>query len=579
MYQRKVFNFMQLTLFKNQKTKKIAVIVFTIILFALVSLLAIYQTEIYQGKIWSYLGTSDNRFHMMRIEGLYHSLQRHQFFPFINMSFMNGFGYIVNIFYSDFLLYPAAFLRLLGFTSAQTIVIYFWLLNFLTFGVAFLCYYKVSPKYLNSLVFSFVYTLSTYRLHDMLFRQDIGEVGAFIFLPIAVLGIYEIFYGERKHWLYLVFGMTGIIYSHAISPILVAVFIVIVALAQIKTLRSEPQRLLSLLWATLCSGLLSLAYFIPMIEQIRHTKFVLTQTSSLLPKGATDMADMVTWSLNNNIGQPNIGLLMIITAFVLIISFTKIKNPILKQFSVIGILLLLGGTKVMPWVIFNNTPFKMIQYPWRFDMIATILLSIVIAADPLNFFTSKYAKVGLMTLVFLFAMSSSYRLVNGAPLQRNTYAEYNEQEPFSIGAGQEYLPVGTNLAKLQRASHKPKIMAGKAQVTNFKQYGTRLSFDFKHAKNAKVDLPIIAYYGFESTQSRGKVSKVVMDQKNNNLAQVTINGSGKVTVDYFETMAQKVSRRMSFLTLLAIIAIVFINKLHLVDFDKIEGLRNINRSK
>ncbi|KRM16262.1 hypothetical protein [Companilactobacillus nantensis] len=570
---------MQLTLFKNQKTKKIAVIVFTIILFALVSLLAIYQTEIYQGKIWSYLGTSDNRFHMMRIEGLYHSLQRHQFFPFINMSFMNGFGYIVNIFYSDFLLYPAAFLRLLGFTSAQTIVIYFWLLNFLTFGVAFLCYYKVSPKYLNSLVFSFVYTLSTYRLHDMLFRQDIGEVGAFIFLPIAVLGIYEIFYGERKHWLYLVFGMTGIIYSHAISPILVAVFIVIVALAQIKTLKAEPQRLLSLLWATLCSGLLSLAYFIPMMEQVRHTKFVLTQTSSLLPKGATDMADMVTWSLNNNIGQPNIGLLMIITAFVLIISFTKIKNPILKQFSVIGILLLLGGTKVMPWVIFNNTPFKMIQYPWRFDMIATILLAIVIAADPLNFFTSKYAKVGLMTLVFLFAMSSSYRLVNGAPLQRNTYAEYNEQEPFSIGAGQEYLPVGTNLAKLQRASHKPKIMAGKAQVTNFKQYGTRLSFDFKHAKNAKVDLPIIAYYGFESTQSRGRVSKVVMDKKNNNLAQVTINGSGKVTVDYFETMAQKVSRRMSFLTLLAIIAIVFINKLHLVDFDKIEGLRNINRSK
>jgi hypothetical protein len=570
---------MQLTLFKNQRSKKIAVIIFTIALFALVSFLAIYQTGIRQEKIWAYLGTSDNRFHMMRIEGLYRSIQRHQFFPFVNMSFMNGFGYIVNIFYSDFLLYPAAFLRLAGFTSAQAIVGYFWLLNFLTFGVAFLCYYKVSPKYLNSLVFSFIYTLSTYRLHDMLFRQDIGEVGALIFLPVAVLGIYEVFYGDCKRWLYLVFGMTGIIYSHAISPILVAIFIVVIAIAQIKELKNNPLRLLSLLWATLCSGLLSLAYFVPMIEQVRHTKFVLTQTSGLLPKGASDVADMLNWSLNNNIGQPNVGLLFIVAAFVLIVSFTKIKNPMLKQFSVIAVLMLLCSTKVMPWVIFNNTPLKMIQYPWRFDMLATILLAIVIAADPLNFFTSKYAKTGLIAVVLLFAVSSSYRLVNGSPLQRNTYATYNEQAPFSIGAGQEYLPVGTNLGQLQRTTHKPKIMTGKVKISDFKQYGTRLSFDFKKAQNAKVDLPIISYYGFQSTQSRGSVSKVKMDSKNNNLAQVTINGSGKVIVDYFETLPQKASRRISFLTLLIIIAVVFINKLHLVDFDKIEGLRKVNRSK
>lgn len=37
---------MQLTLFKNQRSKKIAVIIFTIALFALVSFLAIYQTGI-----------------------------------------------------------------------------------------------------------------------------------------------------------------------------------------------------------------------------------------------------------------------------------------------------------------------------------------------------------------------------------------------------------------------------------------------------------------------------------------------------------------------------------------------------
>jgi len=69
-----------------------------------------------------------------------------------------------------------------------------------------------------------------------------------------------------------------------------------------------------------------------------------------------------------------------------------------------------------------------------------------------------------------------------------------------------------------------------------------------------------------------------MDKDNNNLAQVTVNGRGKVTVEYFETMLQKASRRISFLTLLVIIAISFIHKLNLVDFNKIEGLRS-NKSR
>ena len=565
---------MQLSFLKKKSTKKITIIVFTILLFLLVSFLALYQTQFYHGKIWTYLGTSDDRFHMMRIEGLYHSLQRHQFFPFVNMSFMDGFGYIVNIFYSDLLLYPAAFLRLMGFSSAQTLMGYYLFVNFLTFGISFLCFYKVSQKYLNSLVFSFVYTLSTYRLHNLLFRHDLGEVGAFIFLPIAMLGIYEIFYGNRKNWWYLAFGMTAIIYSHAISPILVAILIVIIGLCQYKEVKKHPKRLLSLGWAALCSLLLSAAYFLPMIEQLRHTKFVLTQSKGILPKGATSFFDMSKWSLNNGLGEPNIGIVLFIAAIVIVLSFTKIKNKAVKDFALIGVILLLCSTKVFPWVILNHTPFKVIQYPWRFDMLITLLLAIVVASDPLKLFNSKLAKSGLIVFTLLFAISASYRLVQGSSLQFVDQSEYNQLEPFSIGAGQEYLPQGTSLSDLQRTPHKPQIMAGKAKISHFKQYGTRLSFSFKNAKHAKVDIPIIAYYGFQSTQSEGKVSNLRVDKTNNNLAQVTVNGSGKVVIDYFETMTQKVARRISFLSLLIMIAIIFINKLNLVDFGRIEGLRS-----
>jgi len=573
MYYKEGIYFMQFTFFKNKDFKKIATVVFTILLFLFVSILVVYQTELYQGKIWSYLGTSDDRFQMMRVEGLYYSIQRHQFFPIVYMSFMGGFGYIVSVFYSDFLLYPAAFMRLIGFTSAQTLFGFYLLMNVLTFGVSFLCFHKISKRYFNSLIFSFVYTLSTYRLHNLIFRHDFGEIGAMLFLPIAVLGIYEIFYGDRKNWLYLVFGMTGIIYSHAISPILVAVLIIIIAACQFKELKANHKRLWSLLWATLCSMLLSLAYFLPMLEQIRHTKFILGQSKGMLTAGATDLGDMTNWSLDNTIGQPNIGVVLILATLVIIVSFAKIKNRILKQFALIGVLMLLCSTKIFPWFIINQTPLKMMQYPWRFDMIATILLAIVVAYDPLNIFSNKLAKSGLIVATVLLALSASSRLVDGSALQMLPHDEYNQLDSYSIGAGQEYLPRGTKLSELQRASHKPKLVKGKVKISNFKQYGTRLSFDFKNAKNAKIDLPIIAYYGFQSTQSTGKVSELRMDSKHNNLGQVTVNGKGKVIVDYFETTTQKATRRISFLSLLIIIAIVFINKLNLVDFDRIDGLR------
>jgi len=34
------------------------------------------------------------------------------------------------------------------------------------------------------------------------------------------------------------------------------------------------------------------------------------------------------------------------------------------------------------------------------------------------------------------------------------------------------------ILKMQRMPHKPRITAGKAKISQVKQYGTRLSFDF-----------------------------------------------------------------------------------------------------
>ena len=545
------------SILKNKYFKITIIAIITLGIFAIASFFSIYQTEFYHNSIWSFLGPSDNRFHMMRIEGLYQSILRHDYFPVINMSFMDGFGYISNIFYSDFLLYPVALMKLLGYSTAQAIACYYVILNFLTFVVAFLCFYKVQRKYWNSLVFSFVYTLSSYRLHDLLFRHDLGEVGAFLFLPIAMLGIYEIFYSERKrNWLFLTFGMTGIIYSHALSPVLVAILIVIVALCQIPELKLHPKRLLSLLWATICSGLLSIGYFLPMLEQLTHTTFQLTKTKSILVKGSDSLQDSFNWSLSNIIDKPNIGLILLIASVIIIVSAHKIQNKAVRHFSIIGVATFVCSTSVFPWILLNKTPFKMIQYTWRFDMITTLLLAIFVASDPLNIFKVNTIKGLLIAFVLLLSISAGYRLIQSYSAALIPYSEYDKMPPYSIGGGQEYLPVGTNTDTLKITKHQPKVTSGKAKITDFKQAGTKLTFNFKNAKNAEVNLPIIGYYGFQSKDSTGQVSKLTMDKQHNNLAKITINGKGKVVVNYYETKIQKSARHFSVISLIIMILIM-----------------------
>lgn len=395
-----------------------------------------------------------------------------------------------------------------------------------------------------------------------------------LFLPIAILGIYQIFYGNKNEWLYLAFGMTGIVYSQAISPILMIIFIIIVALCQIPKLRENPQRLLSLLWATIISGLLSLAYFLPMFQQMSHTQFVFNTSQNILNNGSSDLTDTISWGLNNGVEQPNVGLVLVLAAIIIMIVQTKIKNKAVRHFSLIGIGLLICSTNVFPWFLFNNTILGVVKYTWHWNVLVTILLAIFVAVDPLNFLSGKFSKPLLLLFVFLLAISASYRLVQDAPLQLNSVEEYNQLDSYNLDQNRSFLPVGTRLSSLQRMSHKPKIISGQAEISEFKQYGTRMSFDFKKAKHAKIDVPLIAYYGFQSSQSKGQVSKLKVDVRNNNLAQVKINGSGKVVIDYFETTTQKVTRRISFLSLLIIVALLFINKLNLVDFKKIEGIRS-----
>ncbi|WP_119325594.1 hypothetical protein [Companilactobacillus musae] len=533
----------------------------TLLLFLIVSLISIYLTDL-NGHIWSFLGmNNDGRFHVMRMEGLYEALKYGQFFPVVNMSFLGGFGYISNIFYANLWLYPVAFLRLIGLTTIQSFIVFYIVLNFVTFLISFGTYYQVSRNYDKSLLFSFIYTLSVYRIFDMVRRFDIGETLTLTFLPIVILGIYEIFYGDENKWLYLTLGMVMVIYSHALSPILIAIFIFWIILFRIKILIKEPQRILKLFYAGIVSLALSLAYFLPMFEQLKHTQFKLTNSPLIdVSQSGMTIKQLFSWSVTNDLYNQNIGLIMLIVAIIIPFIIWKIKTPVIRDFSIIGEILLFMTTDLFPWKFFVKTPLNMIQFPWRLDMLITILFAICLASDPLNWFNSDWKKIIIVMLTLGLIVNSEDTLIRNHPYEYDSYKSFNELDVYSIGGGEEYLPQDANLSDLHKAAHVPVVKSGTAKIKNFSQQGSKLAFDFQNAKNATITIPIIAYYGYSSKESTGQVSRLTMDQKSNGLGKITINGSGCVEINYYKTFIQKGSKILSGISLLVLILCIIFKK-------------------
>lgn len=534
----------------------------TVVLFIFVSVFSIYLTSL-NGHIWSFLGmNNDGRFHVMRIEGLYEALKHGQYFPIVNMSFLGGFGYISNIFYSNLWLYPVACMRLLGLTSVQAFVLFYILLNFCTLSLSFWAFHHVSHQYDKSLVFSLMYTLSIYRIFDMVRRFDVGEVLTLTFLPVVILGVYEIFYGDRRQWLYLALGMTAVIYAHALSPILIAVFILLVIIFRLKVLLAEPKRWLALFYAGIVALMLTLAYFLPMAEQLHHTQFKLTYSPLIdVSQSGMKLGDLIHWSVTDDLYIQNIGLILLLVAITIPFIIKFVKNPVLRDFALIGEILLFLSTKWFPWEYFVHTPLNMIQFPWRFYMLVSILFTIFLASDPLRWFSQGWKKVLLVVVSLSLVIGAEQVLIVEHPDEYRTYSAFNDLDIYSIGGGEEYLPKNASLDGLISTPHEPQLKAGQATISDFSQQDSKLSFKFQNANKARIDVPIISYYGYSAKASTGKVSKLTMDQANNGLGQVIVNGAGTVRINYYRTVIQKDSQIVSMISfIILMIGIAFQKK-------------------
>lgn len=108
----------------------------------------------------------DMGFHLNRCYDLYQNLRHGNLFPYISTYSFNKLGTPINMVYGLFPCYPIAFMMLIVKNKILAvylgIIILYWLMMLISYWVAKMFYKNMTGKEYRSIIFSIVYSLSTY---------------------------------------------------------------------------------------------------------------------------------------------------------------------------------------------------------------------------------------------------------------------------------------------------------------------------------------------------------------------------------------------------------------------------------
>lgn len=238
--------------------------------------------------------------------------------------------------------------------------------------VSFFVMYSIKKNINVALVFSILYSFSAYRTADIFQRAALGEAVSFVFLPIILLGCYELCIGNYKKWYILTIGMTLLVYTHLLSVAMAAVFIAIVILSTFYFWKEKLLRLYSFFLSTITTVFLSSAFLIPFLEQQLAQDLKMPTWREL---NGRPLGNLVNDILNNDLSSYTIGLLLFFGIIITILNNHLLIYNYDKFIFGLGIILLLCTTDIFPWKPLINTFVSNLQFVWRLNAFASLFLA------------------------------------------------------------------------------------------------------------------------------------------------------------------------------------------------------------
>lgn len=486
---------------------------------------------------------ADNNFHLHRVLALSDNIKVGNIIP-VYFKYLNGFGYGNGLFYPDLFLYIPALLHCIGIKLTTSVKILVFFINFLSIIFMYICMKNITKKTYASIIGSVLYAFSLYKFTDIYLRTALGESIVFIFLPLFILGIYEIFYGDNKKNYFLTIGLVGICYSHVISFYLTCFFLVVFIIINIKKLK-EIKRLKSLTVNIVISILISSSFWLPFLEQYISDKFSFKYYSpvyeSIVPIVALFM-DFPIVKLFDAWLPPCIG----ICYFVVLYIFIRYKRDLIKKDKflttvfILGIVtMILSSSRILWKIDLFYDLFSIIQFPWRFYLFTTIYFIV-----GTSIFFSHYKNIKLIKLVITYVVV----IFSINMIFLNYKLRVDEVFYSSEVMNGEYLPDNFDINTINNY---------KNENIEYHRENEKTIINIKN-KTEIIELPLIYYKGYKACDNE-KCYK--LQKSDNGLLEVNVDmKTNNLTVWYEGTTLFKMSKYISLFGLILFVIYIYYKK-------------------
>ena len=518
-----------------------------------------------------YIDGNDSNFHISNIFSIYTGMKQgtiSNVLPII----AHNFGYATRIFYP----------RLAHFSTALVTLILngkvIWglkIIHFIIFFLSAVMMYKLVNKVLknkfSALISAIFYLSFPYMITEVFVRDAVAESFIFVFMPMILLGLYELFYGDKKYfYLWFILGYVGIINSHLVLAVYFTLFIFIYLLLNIKKV-FDKSNLRALITSSILILLLTATFTIPMLQHKSLNIYTVFADEGMANKGSVAGSTLrlrdffiqepcvaysdITYYLN---------LLGFALAVLAIIMNKKIfvendQKNFFKFILIATIICTFLMSKICPWVIFPKT-LIMIQFAWRLEAILLFLLSIL-AGSVFKDIESKKIRVILLIAILLFNGLTVYKAYDFDILIERKLEDIDISS-YGTGWQREYLPINTqnNLDYYDSRNEDVLVKDGYATISVQENNVPSLKAEIKDCQGeTTIELPRIYYLGYEATlEENENKEKLDLYMNDRGFLETKINSNGILILKYKGTIAMRIANVVSIVTLIGIACYVVV---------------------
>ena len=536
-----------------------------IIIYIAIFFVSCFMLNSYFWSGFSYISGDDSLFHVANISAMLDSINFSigHFFPSVILpTIANNLGYGIGIFYPRLPHLVATFFSLVVGGNA---IIGYKITHIATLTLAGIVFYlfikRIYQSKKSAFFGSLFYITAGYTVTDFIIRDAFSEVFLFLFFPIIIWGLYELYYGDtKKFYWYFVLGYFGMLNSHLVTSIYLTFACFILVIIEHKKTFSWMY-FKKLLLASIMILILYLPEAVLLLENKIGANYAvfaenLMSSAGLVTSCAFHPLAYFIYSYEGTRIQFVIHPLVWIFLGWTILG--KQKNIIhrkdglfFKSMIFIGFLFAFMTTRLMPWKYMPNF-LLMIQFPWRLEVVVVMAFSLL-AAYSVSRISSKKLLYFFLVLLLIPGILFSLEL-NG----RKTFTNLRDDEVSEYGMGwsKEYLPVRLHDKKdlFLYDDLTIHLSTNEATIRNEQNHVPDYEFDVETNSSVIVELPRIYYQGYTITLDEQEIS---YEESENGLIQFELSHSGHVKVRYTGTILYRILNDVRIIFVLCCLFVFF----------------------